>query len=77
MLVPGTLLENESSKIDIKEDGFYAGPYKQERNLIFDVEKYIEENEMKEELTVGDRTGKPQICPWYEDVACRWGLADS
>lgn len=63
-LEPGTLLENESSKIDIKEDGFFSGPYKQERMLEFDVEKLIEEGEMKEELTVGDRTGKPQMCPW-------------
>jgi hypothetical protein len=27
-IVRGTLLENESSRIDIKEDGFYSGPYR-------------------------------------------------
>ncbi len=63
-LVRGMLLENESSKIDIKEDGFYSGPYRQERMIVFDVEHFIEEEELKDELTVGDRVGKPQMCPW-------------
>ena len=63
-LVPGTLLKNESAEIDIKEDYFFAGPYKQERKLLFDVEHIIEAAEMKEELTVGDRTGKPHMCTW-------------
>lgn len=63
-LVPGTLLQNESAQIDIKEDHFFAGPYKQERNLVFDVEPLIEEAEIKDTLTVGDRTGKPHMCPW-------------
>jgi hypothetical protein len=63
-LIRGTLLENESSKIDIKEDGFYYGPYKQERMIVFDVEHFIEEEELKDDLTVGDRVGKPQMCPW-------------
>ena len=63
-LVLGTLLANETAEIDIKEDFFFAGPYKQERKLLFDVECLIEEDEMKEELTVGDRTGKPHMCPW-------------
>ncbi len=63
-LVRGTLLENESSKIDIKEDGFYSGPYKQERMIVFDVEHFIEEEELKDDLTVGDRVGKPLMCPW-------------
>ena len=63
-LVRGTLLENESSKIDIKEDGFYSGPYRQERMIVLDVERYIEEEELKDELTVGDRTGKALFCPW-------------
>lgn len=58
------VLENESSKIDIKEDGFYAGPYKQERMLNFDVERQIEEAELKEELTVGDRTSNTGMCIW-------------
>jgi hypothetical protein len=58
------LLANESALIDIKEDHFFAGPYKQERKLVFEVESIIEEEEMKEELTVGDRTGKPHMCPW-------------
>ncbi len=64
-LIRGTLLENESSKIDIKEDGFYSGPYKQERMIVFDVEHFIEEEELKDDLTVGDRVGKPQMCPWF------------
>jgi hypothetical protein len=63
-LTPGTLLENESGKIDIKEDGFFAGPYKQERTLTFEVEKQIEEAEMKEELSAGDRTASADMCPW-------------
>ena len=63
-LVPGTLLQNESAEIDIKEDYFFAGPYKQERKLVFEVEQIIEAAEMKEELTVGDRTGKPHMCTW-------------
>jgi hypothetical protein len=63
-LAPGAVLENESGKIDIKEDGFFAGPYKQERMLNFEVEKQIEEAEMKEELTVGDRTSNTGMCTW-------------
>ena len=63
-LVPGAALENESGKIDIKEDGFFAGPYKQERMLTFQVEQQIEEAEMKEELTVGDRTSNTGMCVW-------------
>ena len=34
--------------------------------IVFDVEHFIEEEELKDELTVGDRTGKPQMCPWCE-----------
>ena len=63
-LVPGNVLDNDSGKIDIKEDGFFAGPYKQERMLTFEVEKQIEEAEMKEELTVGDRTSNTGMCLW-------------
>jgi hypothetical protein len=63
-LVRDTVLENESGRIDIKEDGFFAGPYKQERMLTFEVEKQIEEAEMKEEPTVGDRTASADMCPW-------------
>ena len=69
-LVRGTLLENESSKIDIKEDGFYSGPYRQERKIIFDVEHFIEEEELKDEITVGDRIGAVQMCPWCAFYAC-------
>ena len=65
-LLPGTLLHNASAQIDIKEDHFFAGPYKQERKLVFDIEPIIEEAEMKEDLTVGDRTGKPHMCPWCD-----------
>jgi hypothetical protein len=63
-LAPGAVLENESGKIDVKEDGFFAGPYKQERMLKFEVEKQMEEAEMKEELTVGDRTSNTGMCHW-------------
>jgi hypothetical protein len=34
--------------------------------IVFDVEHFIEEEELKDELTVGDRIGKPQMCPWYD-----------
>ena len=64
------MLENESSKIDIKEDGFYSGPYRQERKIIFDVEHFIEEEELKDEITVGDRIGAVQMCPWCAFYAC-------
>ncbi|KAJ1477985.1 hypothetical protein T484DRAFT_1819205 [Baffinella frigidus] len=76
-LVPGTLLQNESALIDIKEDGFFSGPYRQERVLVFEIEQPIEELETKEDLTVGDRVGKPQMCPWHQrkprtDVCKHW-----
>ena len=71
--MPGQLLQNESAAIDIKEDHFFSGPYKQERKLVFDVESMIEEAEMKEELTVGDRTGKQNMCPWSARGMCKQG----
>lgn len=60
----GDILDNESGKIDIKDDSFFTGPYRQERMLAFDVEKHIEQLEAKEELTVGDRTSKQPMCMW-------------
>jgi hypothetical protein len=67
------VLDNETGKIDIKDDGFFTGLYRQERMLAFDVEKHIEALEMKEELTVGDRTSKQPMCIWMQKGTCKMG----
>ena len=68
-----SVLRFPGGRLDIKEDGFFAGPYRQERMLNFELEQYIEEAEAKEDLTVGDRTGRPQMCPWFPRGMCRQG----
>jgi hypothetical protein len=39
-------LDDTRCRIDIKEDGFFSGPYRQERVLVFEIELPIEELEV-------------------------------